>query len=99
MKRTSKHSEKRWRRLRERKRTSIGRRDVLDLEGKRVIVVNDGVATGATTRGCLQRVHNAGATHLTLAVPVGPPEAIERLRDEADAVVCVETPAWFGSTG
>jgi putative phosphoribosyl transferase len=74
-------------------------RDAIDLEGKRVIVVDDGVATGATTRGCLQRVHNADAAHVTLAVPVGPPETIESLRDEADAVVCVETPAWFGSVG
>ncbi|WP_049892920.1 phosphoribosyltransferase [Natronococcus jeotgali] len=74
-------------------------RDAIDLEGKRVLVVDDGVATGATTRGCLRRVHNAGAAHVTLAVPVGPPEAIERLRDEADAVVCVETPAWFGAVG
>ena len=74
-------------------------RDAIDLEGERVIVVDDGVATGATTRGCLQRVHNAGAAHVTLAVPVGPPEAIESPRDEADAVVCVETPAWFGAVG
>ncbi|WP_306060870.1 phosphoribosyltransferase [Natronococcus wangiae] len=74
-------------------------RDAIDLEGRRVIVVDDGVATGATTRGCLRRVHNAGAAHVTLAVPVGPPEEIERLRDEADAVVCVETPAWFGAVG
>lgn len=74
-------------------------RDPIDLEGKRVLVVDDGVATGATTRGCLRRVHNAGASHVTLAVPVGPPEAIERLRDETDAVVCVETPAWFSAVG
>ncbi|SEH18118.1 Predicted phosphoribosyltransferase [Natronorubrum sediminis] len=74
-------------------------RDAIDLKGKRVIVVDDGVATGATTRGCLKRVHNADAAHITLAVPVGPPEAIESLRDEADTVVCVETPAWFGAVG
>lgn len=67
-------------------------RDAIDLEGKRVIIVDDRVATGATTRGCLRRVHNAGAAHVTLAVPVGPPEAIESLRNETDAVICVETP-------
>ncbi len=62
-------------------------RDEIDLEGKRVIVVDDGVATGATTRACLRRVTNAGAAYVMLAVPVGPPEAIESLRSEADAVV------------
>lgn len=74
-------------------------REPIDLEGKRVLVVDDGVATGATTRACLRRVRNAGTAHVTLAVPVGSPEAIERLRDEADTVVCVETPAWFGAVG
>ena len=74
-------------------------RDEIDLEGKRVVVVDDGVATGATTRACLRRVTNAGAAYVMLAVPVGPPEAIESLRDEADAVVCVETPSWFSAVG
>lgn len=74
-------------------------RDEIDLEGKRVVVVDDGVATGATTRACLRRVNNAGAAYVMLAVPVGPPEAIESLRDEADEVVCVETPSWFSAVG
>lgn len=74
-------------------------REPMDLTGKRVIVVDDGVATGATTRACLRRVYNAGAASVTLAVPVGPPEAIERLRDDADDVICVETPARFGAVG
>jgi len=43
-------------------------------------------------------VTNAGAADVMLAVPVGP-EAIESLRDEADAVVCVETPSWFSTVG
>jgi putative phosphoribosyl transferase len=74
-------------------------REPIDLEGKRVVVVDDGVATGATTRACLRNVHDAGAARVTLAVPVGPPEAIGRLREETDAVICVETPAWFGAVG
>ena len=74
-------------------------REPAALEGQRVVVVDDGVATGATTRACLRRVANAGAAYVMLAVPVGPPEAIEGLRDEADDVVCVETPSWFSAVG
>ena len=72
---------------------------VPDLEGERVLVVDDGVATGATTIACLRQVENAGAAHVVLAVPVGSPDSIERLRDEADEVVCVDAPPGFGAVG
>lgn len=49
---------------------------VPDLEGKRVVVVDDGVATGATARACLRQVEEAGADHVTLAVPVGSPDSM-----------------------
>jgi putative phosphoribosyl transferase len=74
-------------------------RGPLTLSGKRVVVVDDGVATGATTRACLGRVREAGAAHVTLAVPVAPPETLSTLREEADALVCLETPSPFGSVG
>ena len=76
-----------------------GDRDALDLRGKTVLVVDDGVATGATTTACLRQVANAGAGRVVLAVPVGPPDTIERLRTEADDIVCVETPPHFGAVG
>jgi predicted phosphoribosyltransferase len=72
---------------------------VPELEGQRVLVVDDGVATGATTIACLRQVENAGAAHVALAVPVGSPDSIERLRDEADEVICVDTPPGFGAVG
>jgi predicted phosphoribosyltransferase len=74
-------------------------RPPLDLAGKRVLVVDDGVATGATTTACLRQVRAAGAAETLLAVPVAPPETVSRLREEADAVYCVETPAFFGAVG
>lgn len=74
-------------------------RPPLDLAGKRVVVVDDGVATGATTIACLRQVRSAGAEKTVLAVPVAPPETVSRLRDEADEVICVETPAYFGAVG
>jgi predicted phosphoribosyltransferase len=73
-------------------------RPPLDLAGKRVAVVDDCVATGATT-ACLRSVRAADAARVVLAVPAGPPETVERLRDEADEVVCVETPSQFGAVG
>ncbi len=76
-----------------------GDRPPLDLRGKRVVVVDDGVATGATTTACITQVRKAGAARVVLAVPVASPGAAERLAAEADEVVCVETPPHFGSVG
>ncbi|SFL55487.1 Predicted phosphoribosyltransferase [Halogranum rubrum] len=74
-------------------------RPPLDLHGKAVLVVDDGVATGATTVACLRQVRAAGAKRTLLAVPVAPPETLSRLRMEADAVFCAETPRYFGAVG
>jgi predicted phosphoribosyltransferase len=76
-----------------------GERPPLDLRGKTVVVVDDGVATGATTIACLREVREAGAASVLLAVPVGPPGTVERLRAEADEVVCLETPPHFVAVG
>lgn len=76
-----------------------GDRPPLDLAGKRVLVVDDGVATGATTTACLRRVRNADAADVVLAIPVAPPDTVERLQTEADTVVCAETPPHFGAVG
>ncbi|MFC4451545.1 phosphoribosyltransferase [Halorussus aquaticus] len=76
-----------------------GTSDLPDLDGKRVLVVDDGLATGATTIAALRQVRAAGASHVVLAVPVGSPSAIERLHAEADEVVAVETPPHFDAVG
>lgn len=76
-----------------------GDRDPLDLRGRRVVVVDDGVATGATTIAALRQVRAAGAERVVLAVPVGSPSSIERLRSEADEVICIETPRQFSAVG
>lgn len=70
-----------------------------NLDGKRVVVVDDGLATGATTIAALRQVRRAGAERVVLAVPVGAPDSVERLRSEADEVICVETPSSFGAVG
>jgi predicted phosphoribosyltransferase len=65
----------------------------------RRVALGDGVATGATTIACVRGVRAAGAARVVLAVPVGPSDTIERLREEADEVVCVETPPHFRAVG
>lgn len=76
-----------------------GDREPLDLAGKTVLIVDDGVATGATTTACIRQVEAAGAERVVLAVPVGPPDTIERLQSEADEVISVETPPHFSAVG
>ncbi|OIB58031.1 phosphoribosyltransferase [Natrialba sp. SSL1] len=71
------------------------------VDGKRVVVVDDGVATGATAIACLRQVADAGATAVTLAVPVGSPRSLETLENEApvDSVIALERPADFSAVG
>ncbi|QLG61863.1 phosphoribosyltransferase [Halorarum salinum] len=76
-----------------------GDRPPLELRGKTVLVVDDGIATGATTIACVRQVKNAGADRVIVAVPVAPPATVERLYDEADEVICVETPPYFAAVG
>jgi len=76
-----------------------GDRDPPDLKGKTVVVVDDGVATGATARACLRQVREAGAERVVLAVPVGAPDSLAELGSEADLVLAVEEPAWFNAVG
>ncbi len=75
------------------------REDLVELRGKRVIVVDDGVATGATAIACLRQVRDAEASWVALAVPVGSPDSIAELRAEADAVYALETPRGFRAVG
>ena len=73
----------------------------LDLDGKRVLVVDDGLATGATARACLRQVRDAGAKSVVLAVPVASERSVSELEreGEADEIVALETPRPFGAVG
>ncbi|MFB6073695.1 MAG: phosphoribosyltransferase [Haloarculaceae archaeon] len=70
-----------------------------EMADKRVVVVDDGVATGATMRACLARVRAADPARLVVAVPVGPADTAAELADLADEVVFVETPVAFRAVG
>ncbi len=70
-----------------------------DVTGERVLVVDDGVATGATMRACLQRVRDDDPEYLIAGVPVGPADTLDTLLDIADDVASVETPPAFRAVG
>jgi putative phosphoribosyl transferase len=75
-----------------------GTRPPPDMEGRCVILVDDGLATGATMRSAVAAVHQQKPTRLVVAVPVAPLHTVARLR-EADEVVCPSTPEPFFSIG
>ena len=71
----------------------------IDPEGRIVIVMDDGLATGATMMAALHAVRSRRPAHLVCAVPVAAPESLEKVRASADEVVCLETPAFFHAVG
>jgi putative phosphoribosyl transferase len=62
------------------------------LAGRTTVLVDDGVATGATARAACQVARAHGAARVVLAVPVGAPDSLAALADDADEVICQETP-------
>lgn len=82
-----------------RQRAYRGGRPPRPVEGRVAIVVDDGVATGSTAVAALRWARARGAERVVLAVPVAPPQSLERLRAEADEVVVLETPQPFLAVG
>ncbi|MFJ8789856.1 phosphoribosyltransferase family protein [Streptomyces sp. NPDC102462] len=74
-------------------------RDPVPVPGRTVVIVDDGVATGATAEAACRVVRHAGAARIVLAVPVGAQHTLDRLRGVADQVVCLETPRHLGAVG
>lgn len=76
-----------------------GDRPMVELAGRTVIIVDDGLATGGTARAALQVARAHGAASVVLAVPVAPPDTVRALEDEADEVVALQTPDAFFAIG
>jgi putative phosphoribosyl transferase len=74
-------------------------RPALEVSGRTAIVVDDGIATGATMRVALQAVRRRDPAWLVLAVPVAPPDTLAALGEEANETVCPERPVALGAIG
>ena len=70
-----------------------------DLKGKTVVLVDDGVATGATMKAAISTLKVEGLERLVVALPVAPPETAEELRQMVDELICLETPYGFMAVG
>jgi predicted phosphoribosyltransferase len=66
-----------------------------EVKGKTVILVDDGIATGATMRVAIRAVQAAGASKVVVAVPIAAPSSVRELQTEADEVVCLDAPESF----
>lgn len=91
--------EKERKELERREKTYRGDRPLPDLEGRTVILVDDGLATGATMRAAIQVVRQQSPGKIVMAVPVAPRDTLEKMREEADEVVCPSVPSSFMGIG
>jgi putative phosphoribosyl transferase len=82
-----------------RRRRYLGSRERAEVAHRVAIVIDDGIATGATTRAALRATRMRNPARLVLAVPVAPTEALPEMRQEADDVVCLEDYEDFGAIG
>lgn len=85
--------------LRRRERAYRAGRAFPDLHGKRVILVDDGLATGATMAAAVNGVRALGAHRVIVAVPTAAPEVCEAFEEYVDTIVCAETPQPFFGVG
>jgi len=82
-----------------RRKLYLGNRPHPELKGQTVIIVDDGIATGATIRVALRAIRMRKPRKLILAVPVAPTQSLDELRTEADEIVCLEDYEDFGAIG
>jgi putative phosphoribosyl transferase len=70
-----------------------------ELRNRVVILVDDGLATGATMRAAVKALRQRGVAKIVVAVPVGPPDTCREFEDEADETICASTPEFFQAVG
>jgi predicted phosphoribosyltransferase len=85
--------------LERRERRYRGDRPFPDLTGKTVVLVDDGLATGASMRAAVEALRQEGPARVVVAVPVSAPETCDAFRDVADDIVCAITPEPFHAVG
>ena len=82
-----------------RRKLYLGDRPRVDVAGRTAIVVDDGIATGATTRAALQATRARNPKRLVLAVPVGPRDTLATLKTDTDDIVCLHDKDFLGAIG
>ena len=76
-----------------------GARPAPELRDRIAILIDDGLATGATMRAAVKALRQRGAAKIVVAVPVGPPDTCRELEGEADEVICADAPEYFHAVG
>src|SRR3989344_5784994 len=74
-------------------------RESLNVENKTVIIIDDGIATGATTISAVRFLKRHGVKSVILAIPVGSRETVDKVSKEADEIIVLHTPEHFGAVG
>ncbi|HSP24266.1 MAG TPA: phosphoribosyltransferase [Saliniramus sp.] len=85
--------------LERRRSRYLGGRAPLDIAGRNVVLVDDGIATGGTVKAALAGIALARPSRLVLAIPVAPREAIDELKSKTDDIICLSTPEPFHAVG
>lgn len=85
--------------IEQRRQSYLGGRAPLPLGGKTVVVVDDGVATGATLRASLSALSSANPDRIIVALPVGPQDLAEQLDGLVDDIICLSDLRYFGAVG
>jgi putative phosphoribosyl transferase len=85
--------------LERRERLYRGSRPFPDLTDQTVLLIDDGLATGATMKAAIAAARQKQPRRLVVAVPVAPPDTVAEIQALADQVVCLETPAFFQAVG
>src|SRR5437868_7355242 len=70
-----------------------------ELRDRIAILVDDGLATGATMRAAVKALRQRGAANIVVAVPVGPPDTCHEIEEQADETICLSTPEFFQAVG
>ena len=85
--------------IREQQTYFLGKRKPIELEGKKVIIVDDGIATGTTLELVIAIVKRKKADQIIVAVPVAAADALARIKHKVTKVICLETPFYFQAVG
>lgn len=95
----AKEEAKQLREIERRRQLYLGGRSRLDVSGKTAIIIDDGIATGATIRSAIHATRRAKPKRIVLAVPVAPVQTLADLQSEVDEIVCLESYEDFGAIG